>query len=40
MKWAAPAQRTPITPLSVSAAISRWPNSAVCSATEAPVEAR
>jgi hypothetical protein len=40
MKCAAPAHRTPITPLSVKACISRWPKMAVCSATEAPVDAR
>jgi hypothetical protein len=40
MKWAAPAERTPTTPLSVRAAMSRWPKTAVCSAIDAPVDAR
>src|SRR5215475_3920455 len=40
MKCAAPAHRKPTTPLSVSASMSRYPKIAVCSATEAPVDAR
>src|SRR5215471_5572853 len=40
MKCAAPAHRKPTTPLSVSPSMSRCPTIAVCSATEAPVDAR